>query len=408
MNGPISFIVLTSSSDSFAELRGALLASGRARLLAGGDLTEHACAQVARLSPSAVIIELSSQPEQSLALISRINDGCPSMVIISASRSASPDLILRSLRAGAREFLRLPIIGEELTTVLDRTAEFCAEQNRGTRKRGRTAAVFSNKGGCGTSFIATNVAAAAAGPTALVDLNLQSGNLDLFLGMDSKFSIVDLIRNRARLDAALLKSYLAPHSARLALLPAPHEAGAADDIEPEQVFDALEALRERYDYVVMDLPHTFDSITLAALDQADDILLVLTLDIPSIRSAQRALAIFDKLGYPRQKVHIIVNRMTKQVDLDLQKVERVLGERVAGVVQNDFRMVVNSINLGTPLVEAQPSSAIAADIRRIIPKIFSTPEAAEPEPRKGLLGSLFRRPSAAASPIDLRAAADKA
>ena len=277
-------------------------------------------------------------------------------------------------------------------------------------------AVFSSKGGCGTSFIATNLAASTGAPTVLVDLNLQAGDLALFLGANPKFSIADLVENRARVDDALLGSYLAQHSANLFLLAAPREADSADDIEPEHIFEVLEILRERYDYVVIDPQHTFDSITLTALDQADDIFLVVTLDIPAIRSAQRALAIFDRLGYPRHKVRVVVNRWSKQIDLDLRQVERYLGESVTGFVQSDYRTAVTSINLGKPLVESEPSSKIAGELRQIAASFSSaaasavavTTAAAEAEPRRGIMNSLFRRGTAAgAVPAGLHATLNK-
>ncbi|MGB8508374.1 MAG: AAA family ATPase, partial [Pyrinomonadaceae bacterium] len=324
----------------------------------------------------------------------------PGMSVICASRDASSDLILRSLRAGAREFLRLPLIRDEFKTVFDRVAGLCADAEEAPKKQGRAIAVFSSKGGCGTSFIATNLAAVMNGPTVLVDLNLQAGDLTLFLGVEPKYSIADLVENRERVDDALLRSYLAPHSANLSLLAAPREADAADDIEPEHIFDVMRILRERYDYVVIDPQHTFDSITLAALDQVDEILFVLTLDIPAIRCAQRALAIFDRLGYPRHKVHIVVNRWSKQIDLDMRQVERFLGERVMGVITSDYRTAVNSINLGQPLVESEPASKIAGELRQIAAKLtgqtlapLQPANAGASATGRGLISNIFRRGS---------------
>ena len=284
----------------------------------------------------------------------------------------------------------------------DRTAEFCAVQPAAPKKRGRVVAVFSSKGGCGTTFIATNVASALASPTVLVDLNLQAGDLGLFLGVEPKFSIADLVENRGRVDDSLMRSYLTPHTANLSLMAAPREADSADDIEAEHIFDVLEILRERFDYVVIDPQHTFDPITLAALDQADDVILVLTLDIPAIRSAQRSLAIFDRLGYPRHKVHVVVNRFSKQIDLDLRQVERYLGERVMGYVQSDYRTAVSSINLGQPLVESEPASKIATELREIAAHFSHSAPPVEPrEPRRRLLGSIFRRDKAAADQLSV-------
>jgi pilus assembly protein CpaE len=399
MTQQLTFVILSTGLETFKELRRALASETGARILAGGDDAEQVFAEIERLRPSAAIISLGSTPDNGLKLVARIAAECPQTTIICASRDASPDLILRSIRAGAREFLRLPVVAEEFKTVIKRIAEFSAVQVEAPKKRGRAIAVFSSKGGCGTTFIATNLAAALNAPTVLVDLNLQSGDLGLFLGVEPKFSIADLVENRARIDDSLMRSYLAPHSANLSLLAAPQEADSADDIEPEHVFEVMEILRERYDYVVIDPQHTFDAITLAALDQADDIVIVLTLDIPAIRCAQRALAIFDRLGYARHKIHIVVNRWSKQIDLDLRQVERYLGVPVMTFVQSDYRTAVNSINLGQPLVESEPASKIAAEIRQIATSLSGAPAPVAPEeqPRRGLLGGLFRRPQQSAA-----------
>jgi pilus assembly protein CpaE len=254
-------------------------------------------------------------------------------------------------------------------------------------------AVFSSKGGCGTSFIATNLAVATNARTALVDLNLQAGDLPLFLGIDPKYSFADMAENRARLDDSLINSFVAPYSSNLWLLAAPKEADSADEIEPEHVFDVLQRLRESFEYIVLDPQHTFDSITLAALDLSDEIVLVLTLDIPAIRSTQRALEIFDRLGYPRKKIRIVVNRWSKQIDLDLRQVEKFLGEPVIGFIPSEYQTAVTSINLGQPLVKSDPSCKISMEIKRIASTLINAKVEIQEEPklRRTLWSSLFKR-----------------
>src|SRR6266542_3219694 len=202
-----------------------------------------------------------------------------------------------------------------------------------------------------------------------------------------------MAENRSRLDAALIKSFVTPYSSNLSLLAAPKEADSADEIEPEHVFEVLERLRECYDCVVLDPQHTFDSITLAALDQSDEIVLVLTLDIPAIRSTQRALEIFDRLGYPRKKIRILVNRWSKQIDLDLRQVEKFLGEPVIGFVPSDYQTAVTSINLGQPLVQSDPNCKIAQEIRRVARTITTdlVNVQEEPQPRRTGWNSFFKR-----------------
>src|SRR6267143_768738 len=392
MTQPLTIVVLSTGLDNFKEIRAALTADGRVQLLAGGNDAEQVHDEIIRLKPAAALVSLGPNSDQAIKVIERLVTEAPRTALITAAQNASPDLILRSLRAGAREFLRLPISQDELKTVLDRVSEYCSGQVEAPKKKGRMIAVFSSKGGCGTSFVATNLAAATAARTVLVDLNLQAGDLPLFLGVDPKYSFADMAENRTRLDDALIKSFTTPYSAKLSLLAAPKEADSADEIEPEHVFEVLQRLRESYDYVVLDPQHTFDSITLAALDQADEIVLVLTLDIPAIRSTQRALEIFDRLGYPRKKIRIVVNRWSKQIDLDLRHVEKFLGEPVIGFVPSDYQTAVTSINLGRPLVQSEPNSRIALEIKRIAQTIATGLVAQEePKPRRAFWSSLLRR-----------------
>lgn len=404
MTQPLTVVVLSSGLDNFKTIRTALSADPRVQLLAGGDDAEQLFGEIVRLKPAVGIITLGANPEQAINFIQKLTAEAPKTALISAAAGASSDLMLRSLRAGAREFLHLPISTDELKTVLDRVSEFCATHEEAPKKRGHMTAVFSSKGGCGTSFIATNLAAASGARTVLVDLNLQAGDLPLFLGVDPKYSFADMAENRTRLDDALIASFVTPYSSHLSLLAAPKEADSADEIEPEHVFDVLKRLRESYDYVVLDPQHTFDSITLAALDQADEIVLVLTLDIPAIRSTQRALEIFDRLGYPRKKIRIVVNRWSKQIDLDLREVEKFLGEPVVGYIPSEYQTAVTSINLGEPLVKANPSCKISLEIRRIAGSlgVGSAPIIEEPNTKRTLWNSLFKKESAQ-TPFNLQA-----
>jgi pilus assembly protein CpaE len=391
MNQSITFVIFGKEPNALGELGRGLAAYERVRLLAGGDQTERAAqfsAEVARLRPTAAVILLDANPEEELALIRQLAQECPETLLIGAARDASPDLILNSLRAGAQEFLRLPIITAEFEAVLDRAAEFAGERAKAPRELGRVIAVFSNKGGCGTSFLASNLAAALgalSARTAIVDLNLQTGDLGFFFHLEPKFSITNVIENLTRMDDALLNSLLTPCSPYVSLLSAPRDVEAALGVQAEHVREVIELLRKRFDYVVIDLAHTFYEVTLAALDLADEILLAMTMDVMTIRSAQRTLSVFDRLDYPREKVRIVVNRWNrKSLSLDWQQVERFLGKCAVCYVPDDYRAAVNSINLGHPLVEAHPSSPISVEVRRLANALSGKPgDGVRPQTVKG-------------------------
>ena len=411
MKRTLTFIVLSRDSIDAKELSRALSSHAGTSLLMTSDDAEQVFTETCRLRPSAVVINLNHMGEPALKLVQRIVNECSSTAVICASRDSSPDLILRSMRAGARDFIRLPINDDELTTVVDRTGEFAAEHaDDEPKKRGRVIAVFSSKGGCGTTLIAANLAMTQKNPTVLVDLNLQSGDLELLLGLKPKFSLADVVENRDRLDDALLASYITPHSKNLSLLAAPMKAESAEDIQPKHIYEVMELLRLRYENVIVDTPHNFDSVTISALDHADQILVVLTLEIHAIRSTRRALEIFDRLGYPRKKVRIVVNRYSKNIELDQKQVEDFLGERVIAFIQSDYRAAVNSINLGQPLIASAPGSTVTADLHTLAGKLFGdTIEYSAPNSGgKRPFNSLFRKSSATMQDLGLNAALERA
>jgi pilus assembly protein CpaE len=253
-------------------------------------------------------------------------------------------------------------------------------------------AVFSGKGGSGVSFLATNLAAAMSKATLLIDLNLQAGDVASFLGLEPRYSLADFVANRTRLDDSLISSLITQHSGGLALLAAPQEPHEAEDINPAHVAEILHLLGQKHECLVLDLPHTFDPITISAFDMADDILLVMTLDIPGIRSTKRALKVFERLGYPRGKIHVVVNRYSKGIDVELNKVEAHLNGQLIGLVPNDYRKVMASINLGQPLVQNEPSSKLTVEIKRIATLVEGSNHIISAQPRKRLLGTVFGRP----------------
>lgn len=388
----LSFITLSKNPDVAREIREAFSSTSQASMLATCQDYDTLLADAIRLRPSAAIIVLETDsPEKAFALISKLSEVVPETAIITAAKDASPAIILGSMRAGTREFLQLPVGDDELHTVLKRVAEFSSTVQSNANPQARMVAVFSTKGGVGVSFLSTNLAAAMTVSTMVVDLNLQSGDAASFLGLSPKYSIADFAANRHRLDDSLINSLITSHSPNLSLLAAPLEAHEAEEITSQDVAEVLHLLGRRHQCILLDLPHTFDPITVSALDLADEILLLMTLDIPGIRSTKRALKVFERLGYPNEKVRVVVNRWSKSIDVELQKVETHLNEKLVGFVPNDYRKVMESINLGRPIVHTDPGSKLTVEIKRIAQLVSGTHHATPSQPRKRLWGSVFGR-----------------
>jgi pilus assembly protein CpaE len=344
--------------------------------------------QLQRLRPHAALVMLNGDLPRSLHMVERIRQEIPETAIVCSSEDTSSDVILQSFRAGAAEFLRLPLTDTEIQAVFAKLEQTRLLRAADEGHQGRVVAVYSSKGGCGTTFVAANLAVSLARlsrkRTCIVDLNLQAGDQPTYLGLENTpYTIYDLVRNFDRLDDQFLSSHLVQRSKNLSLLAAPGEVGGDEDIRAEHVTQILTMLRAQAEYVVIDPQHTLSEITVAALDLADDLLLLLTLDIPSIRSAKRALDIFTRLGYDRKRIKVVLNRYTKTPEFEKEQVEKVLEEKIYAVLSNDYRAAISSINVGEPLVQSNKQSRLVREFAHLAAKLsgVGTGEEAAAGPR---------------------------
>ncbi|MBK9313952.1 MAG: AAA family ATPase [Acidobacteria bacterium] len=351
-----------------------------------------------RLRPQAALVLLNGDLNHSFQLVERIHQEIPETAVICSSEDSSPDIILQSFRSGATEFLRQPLVESEIASVFAKIEQTVIRPEES--HLGRVIAVFASKGGCGTTFVTANLAASLARLTrkraCIIDLNLQAGDQPLFLGLEPHYSIHDVVRNFDRLDDQLIASYLTQRSKYLSLLAAPTEIGKDEDVRVEHITRSIALLRGQADYVVIDPPRILNETTISALDAADDLLLLLTLDIPAIRSAKRTLDIFTRLGYDRSRIKVVINRYTKTPEFDIKQIEKVLETPVFATIANDYQAAIGSINVGEPLVISKTQSRIVTDFANLASKLtgvrpqVETDIARRPPKKTGLL-DLFSR-----------------
>jgi pilus assembly protein CpaE len=212
--------------------------------------------------------------------------------------------------------------------------------------------VFSAKGGCGKTTLATNLATVLADngrhDVCLVDLDLSFGDVAIALQLFPSHTIADAVTMGDRLDADAVDSLLTPHSAGLTTLVAPVEPGATG-ISAELVGHILDLLRERFEFVVVDTPPAFDDQVLAAFDRSDLIALIATLDIPALKNLKLTLETLELLNYPREKWAVVLNRADSKVGLAMNEVEKTLKVPISAQIPSS-RDVPASINRGTPIV----------------------------------------------------------
>jgi pilus assembly protein CpaE len=330
------------------------------------------------------IVDLDADPEYALEVVESIYASGSTTVFVYSAK-ANLELAVRCMRAGAREFLTLPI---DHTTLADALARISVHgsSSHPTRKTARKLFVFIGaKGGCGVTTIASNFAVSMAQEsgqsTLLIDLGLPLGDAALNLGMATEYSTFNALESVKRLDASFLSTLLARHTTGLAVLAAPHEFPAS-----QPPLESLERLitvaRQSFDYVVIDAGTRMDLKDARFFDDATMLYLVTQVGVTELRNSNRMISqYFASRG---AKLQIVVNRYTPQaLLLDDKQVEKALTRPIDWRVPDDYATARRTQNAATPL--AMEDSPISRAIRRMARKACGLPEEDE-KGRAGLFG----------------------
>ncbi len=335
------------------------------------------------VNPGAAIVSVRPDTPQRFGLIHNIS--AAGGVVIVVSEAKDPELILRSMRAGAREFV-LESDHEELRLAV-RTH---AKVTFGTGEIGQVITIFGAKGGVGATAIATNLAGAMQRRSlrvCLVDLDLYLGDVLAFLDIPGSYSITDVLANMSRLDRDLLASSVTKHRSGINVLAQSSKVEEAEQIKGPEIAALLEFLRRNYDFVIVDGVRGFDEISLAALDGSQHVFMTLTQDVPAVRNGQRCLELFGRLQYDQNRIKLLLNRYQKASKITIEVVGETLGQPLTHTISNDFLLLIDAINRGVLLTEVAPRAKITQDIEGLIPHLL--PEKAPRLRRQSLLGTLF-------------------
>jgi pilus assembly protein CpaE len=241
--------------------------------------------------------------------------------------------------------------------------------------------VASPKGGSGKTAVATNLAVALAarhpGRVVAVDLDVQFGDLGLAMSLTVQHTLAQLART-AQIDATTLKVFLTPSEHGMFVLAGANDPVDADSIRHEHVSLVLPLLAQNFEYVIVDTPAGLDERTLAAIECATDLLLVSSLDVPSIRSLRKALDALDHLGVKAER-KLVLNRADSKVGLNPSDAEEAIGMKISCSIPSS-REIPLSLNLGAPVVISQPKTAVAKQLQQLA-QLYSPVDAQTP--RKG-------------------------
>lgn len=319
-----------------------------------------------------VFIDVSQDPDKALDVIRKLKENSKQSYIVALSNKTSTETIIKVMRAGAKEFVTKPVIESEFLTLVETMrSEFCNKETSDTCK---IISTFSNKGGIGKTSIAVNLAVELAQMSkekvALIDLNLQLGDVATFLDMTPPFAMDYIADNISNLDEEeLLKSLTKYKNTSLYVIADPLNIDKSKEITAEQIKSILNALKKIFSYIVIDIGTNIDSKTITALDSSDLILLIAIVNLPAIRSTQRCMELFNRLGYPAEKIKLVLNRYMENEDIKTSDIEEVVKQKVYWKIPNNYLTMMSAINKGVPVNEINSESNIALNYKDFASKV---------------------------------------
>lgn len=291
--------------------------------------------------------------------------------IVITSSDYSTNTIVKAMRLGAKEFLPKPVLKDDLKRVL---TMLCQREELEDDTASKIITVYSNKGGIGKTTIATNLAVELAKTSgdkvALIDLNLQLGDISTFLNLNPAFDVAYFIKNLIdKREDTLLKAFENYNKSNLYILADPSYIEQSESITPQQIESLFKALKKVFPYIIVDMSSNIDPNSLKILDKSDWILFTTIVNIPAIRNAQRCLNLFRSRRYPKDRVKIVINRYMENDEIKAEDIETTLGEKIYWKIPNNYFSIMESINKGIPVSEVNADSNIANSFRDFALKI---------------------------------------
>jgi pilus assembly protein CpaE len=367
----LAVMIVDADRSQRRSLRGHLEGHDKVEIMSESKRIDDCLGKVQNDPPDILIVHLdtSADPDKTLGVVESLKLAHPLLAVFVNSNSSEPELIMSAMRAGAQEFLQRPVEMDDLHRAIDKVRRLRSHTESKTVTRGEVVSVFSKRGGLGITTLAVNLGIALSEiseqRTALMDLDLQLGDVTSFLDLSPEYGILDACNDSDEVDKTTLQSCMTPHRSGVMILAEKGDSDEPSEVTGSQVKQILEHLRSIYRYVVVDTSHILNDSTSSAFEQSDHVLVVTVSTVSSIRATKRTLDMFRSKGYGPDKVHIVVNRVSKIDSIQVNEIEKTLNYPVFWTIPNNYKVVIDAINSGVPLVNGKRMSNVGKSVMQL-------------------------------------------
>jgi pilus assembly protein CpaE len=363
MSEPVSVVAVGTDDEIwrflevFAESTGLIQLRSRIGDRRGLD-QDTVLEQLGNSGPDICLVDFDKDRRTAAIIAERIHTALPETAVFAVSAQTQPEVILEAMRSGCGEYLVKPIDREQLIKAVARIGS--RRRDKQEQSRGQVLAFMGAKGGCGTTTLVTQFGALLSSSlsrnTLLVDLHPDFGDAALYLKLTKTgFHLFDLLENTERLDDDFLQSFIMKHSSGLQLIPAPEGSVAHRDLAGGAISHTLGFLRQRYDFILADLPPSLNAENLAVINDCDQLYLITVAEVSAIRNVVRQLEYFAEKDVPKDKIRVVLNRQDKKNVLSDVQIERALQQKIYWRVPNHYPQVVKTIHEGDPIAQLSTS-----------------------------------------------------
>ena len=315
-----------------------------------------------------IFIDVDTDLNKIFEFVSTVLDKNSNCFIIATSYNKDATTLIRLLRAGVKEFLLKPILQKEVIDLLLKIHSRKVENIKCSQ--GKVISIFSNKGGIGKTSIATNLALELANiskeKVALVDLNLQMGDISIFLDTIPKFNIQYVIDNIENVKEQYFVNLLLNYKkTNLYILADTYQVEYSRDISSDDLIKLLDVLKQNFSYIVLDLPVNFEQSTKSMLKLSDLLFIISNNNLPTLYSTQRCLRYLKNMELKPDSVKLILNRYIEDSDISEADVEKMLNKNVFWKIPNNYLTQIQAVNKGKGVSELNAESNIAKNYKNL-------------------------------------------